>query len=46
MLKIGVLALQGAFLEHSKKITKLGAQPIEIRQVKDLHKDLDRKSVV
>jgi 5'-phosphate synthase pdxT subunit len=40
MLKIGVLALQGAFLEHSKKITKLGAQPIEIRQVKDLHKDL------
>ncbi len=30
-LKIGVLALQGAFLEHINMIRKLGATPVEVR---------------
>ena len=35
-MKIGVLALQGAFIEHEKIIKKLGADFIEIRQKSDL----------
>lgn len=35
-MKIGVLALQGAFIEHSKMIERLGETAIEIRQKKDL----------
>lgn len=35
-MKIGVLALQGAFIEHEKIIKKLGADCIEIRQKSDL----------
>ncbi|MBN1994580.1 MAG: pyridoxal 5'-phosphate synthase glutaminase subunit PdxT [Anaerolineae bacterium] len=31
MLKIGVLALQGAFLEHANVLRKLGVQPVEVR---------------
>lgn len=34
--KIGVLALQGAFEEHIKMLSLLGARGIEIRQKKDL----------
>lgn len=34
--KIGILALQGAFREHSKKMRQLGAAVCEIRQKKDL----------
>ncbi len=30
-LKIGVLALQGAFLEHANMLRKLGARPVEVR---------------
>ncbi len=30
-LKIGVLALQGAFLEHTNMLRKLGARPVEVR---------------
>jgi 5'-phosphate synthase pdxT subunit len=30
-VKIGVLALQGAFIEHEQKLRQLGAQPIEVR---------------
>lgn len=40
MAKIGILALQGAFIEHKKILEGLGAQCVEIRQLKDL-KDLD-----
>ncbi len=29
-LKIGVLALQGAFLEHANMLRKLGALPVEV----------------
>lgn len=30
-LKIGVLALQGAFLEHANMLRRLGAEPVEVR---------------
>lgn len=35
-LTIGVLALQGAFLEHANMLRKLGARPVEVRLPKDL----------
>ncbi|MGN0241823.1 MAG: pyridoxal 5'-phosphate synthase glutaminase subunit PdxT [Candidatus Weimeria sp.] len=35
-MKIGVLALQGAFIEHEKMLSSLGAETSEIRQRKDL----------
>src|SRR5687768_1332953 len=30
-MNIGVLALQGAFIEHEKMLAQLGVQPVEIR---------------
>lgn len=30
-MKVGVLALQGAFIEHEKMLRKLGAEPVEVR---------------
>ena len=33
---IGVLALQGAFIEHEKMLEKLGADVVEIRSLSDL----------
>lgn len=35
-MKIGVLALQGAFLEHEKKLRELGAEAVEVRLPRDL----------
>jgi 5'-phosphate synthase pdxT subunit len=35
-LRIGVLALQGAFIEHRHKLTSMGVETFEIRQLKDL----------
>lgn len=35
-MKIGVLALQGAFIEHAKKLHKLGAEVVEVRLPQDL----------
>lgn len=35
-LKIGVLALQGAFLEHASMLRRLGATPVEVRLPDDL----------
>lgn len=35
-MKIGVLALQGAFEEHIKKLSELSVDAYEIRQAKDL----------
>ncbi|MCL1998902.1 MAG: pyridoxal 5'-phosphate synthase glutaminase subunit PdxT [Turicibacter sp.] len=35
-MKIGVLALQGAFLEHIEMLRKLGVETVEIRQKGDL----------
>lgn len=35
--RIGVLALQGAFIEHEHMLTQAGAVCTEVRQVSDLH---------
>lgn len=40
-MKIGVLAVQGAFAEHIKRLGDLGAECIELRQLKDLDTKLD-----
>ena len=40
-MKIGLLAVQGAFLEHRKKLEALGAQCVEIRQKGDLQEAFD-----
>lgn len=39
-MKIGILAVQGAFIEHEKMIKELGADCIEIRKKEQL-KDID-----
>ncbi len=36
MITIGILAIQGAFIEHAHKLAKLGVKTFEIRQKKDL----------
>lgn len=33
---IGVLALQGAFIEHEQMLRKLGANTVELREKEDL----------
>lgn len=38
---IGVLALQGAFIEHEKKLAQLGADSFEIRQLPDIDRSFD-----
>lgn len=35
--KIGILALQGAFIEHEQALKKCGAEPIEVRTVADIN---------
>jgi pyridoxal 5'-phosphate synthase pdxT subunit len=40
-LRIGVLALQGAFIEHRHKLTSMGVDSFEIRQLKDLDQPMD-----
>lgn len=40
-MKIGVLAVQGTFLEHEQMLTSLGAESFEIRQKKDLDQEFD-----
>lgn len=40
-MRIGVLALQGAFQEHQKALNSLGAETFQIRQYKDLNTELD-----
>lgn len=34
-MKIGILALQGAFVEHDKVLAKLGVESIELRNLED-----------
>ena len=41
MHTIGILALQGAFLEHAQMLEGLGAEHFEIRQLSDLEKPMD-----
>ena len=40
-IKIGVLAVQGAFAEHRQILQKLGVETFEIRQLRDLEQDFD-----
>lgn len=40
-MKIGVLALQGAFYEHEKCVEALGAETVEIRRLSQFTDDID-----
>lgn len=40
-MQIGVLALQGAFIEHEQMLARLGASFFEIRQLRDLARGMD-----
>ena len=40
-MKIGVLALQGAFIEHIRLLEALGAECVELRQLADIRQKLD-----
>ena len=40
--KVGILAVQGAFAEHSRILRELGARVVELRQATDLEQDFDR----
>lgn len=40
-MRIGVLAVQGAFIEHRHKLSSLGVDHFEIRQLKDLDQPMD-----
>ena len=40
-MKIGVLALQGAFIEHEKKLIECGAEVFKIRQRRDIEHSFD-----
>ena len=40
-IKIGVLALQGAFIEHAHRLEELNVDSFEVRQKKDLLKEMD-----
>ena len=41
MIRVGVLALQGAFAEHIASLRKLGVEPLELRQPADLNQSFD-----
>ena len=40
-MRIGILALQGAFVVHAAMLDRLGAEHFEIRQLKDLDNGID-----
>ena len=40
-MKIGILALQGAFIEHAQMLKSLGVESFEIRQKRDIERDYD-----
>ena len=40
-MKIGILAVQGAFIEHKKRLEELGAECFEIRNKNDLIHEID-----
>lgn len=40
-MKVAVLALQGAFIEHERALEKLGAAYLELRQKRDLARSFD-----
>lgn len=41
-MTVGVLALQGAFIEHEKMLAALGVDSFEIRQKSDMDRSFDR----
>ena len=41
MTKIGVLALQGAFIEHCQILCRLAVDCVELRKPADISQDLD-----
>lgn len=41
-MTVGILAVQGAFVEHKRKMSALGASVVEIRQAYDLDLPFDR----
>ena len=43
-MKVAVLALQGAFIEHEQVLQKLGVETVEIRQLKDWQSFYSRPS--
>ena len=38
-MRLGVLALQGAFIEHEQALQRLGVDFLEIRQLADLERE-------
>ena len=40
-MTVGVLALQGAFIEHEQMLSRLGTDSFEIRQKRDLDRPMD-----
>ena len=44
-MKIGVLALQGAFAEHRKMLEKLGIESFEIRKKSDLNNAINNNDI-
>jgi len=46
ILKIGVLALQGAFAEHMSMLNKLGADAVEVRNPTELVRETNAEPVV
>lgn len=40
-MRIGILAVQGAFVEHGKKLERLGVRYTELRQKSDLGQEID-----
>ena len=40
-MRIGILALQGAFVEHAAMLKRLGVESFEIRQLRDLAEPFD-----
>ena len=40
-MKVAVLAVQGAFIEHEKALQRLGVETVELRKAEDLEQDFD-----
>ena len=40
-MKIAILSVQGAFIEHEKMLSRLGVQSFEIRNKRDLEQEFD-----
>ena len=40
-MKVAVLAVQGAFIEHEKALERLGVDTVELRKAEDLEQDFD-----